>query len=179
MLSMRGCWSDLGIAPGGIEAFLGDRWIVVKVNQVMRHAGMLWLAYCDWVQDRRALERAGVRFVGRRSRGVQRKRIIDLRFVIVGITLSQLFHGLGVSMHARTMIDLVVIGVHGAERIEVVALALSLGADALSLGDRGSTLGEILRRRRRVRIPQQAYCDAPIGDPAFRICLQHLLEHSL
>ena len=36
---------DLGIAPGGIEAFLGDRRIVVEMDQVMRHAGMLRLAY--------------------------------------------------------------------------------------------------------------------------------------
>src|SRR6266436_5579513 len=146
-------WRDLGIASGGIEAFLGDRRIVVKVNQVMRHAGMLRLAYRDRLQDDRALELAGVGFVDRRSRRVQGEGIIDLRFVIVGIALCQLFHGLGVSLHARTVIDLVVVGVHGAERVEVVALALGLGADAFSLGDRGSALGEILGGRRRVGIP--------------------------
>ena len=55
---------------------------------------------------------------------------MDLRFVIVRIALCQLFHGLGVGLHARAVIDLVVVGIHGAERVEVVALALGLGADA-------------------------------------------------
>ena len=51
MLGMCRGWRDLGIASGGIEAFLGDRRIVVEVDQVMRHAGMLRLAYCDRLQD--------------------------------------------------------------------------------------------------------------------------------
>src|SRR5712664_5029018 len=153
MLGMCRGRCNLGIASGGIEAFLGDRRIVVEVDQVMRHAGMLWLTYGDRLQDGRALELVGVGLVGWRSRGVQGERIIDLGLVVVGIALCQLFHGLGVSLHARTVIDLVVVGVHGAERVEVVALALGLGADAFSLGDRGSALGEILGGRRRVGIP--------------------------
>src|SRR6266567_8889377 len=155
MLGMCRGWRNLGIASGGIEAFLGDRRIVVKVNQVMRHAGMLWLTYCDRLQDGRALELVGVGFVGWRSRGVERKRIIDLRFVVVGIALCQLFHGLGVSLHARTVIDFFMVGVHDRKRVEIIALALRLGADALSLCDRGRALGEVLRGRRDMRIPQQ------------------------
>src|SRR5882724_7255263 len=153
MLGMCRGRRNLGIASGGIEAFLGDRRIVVKVNQVMRHAGMLWLTYGDRLQDGRALELVGVGLVGWRSRGVQGERIIDLRFVIVGIAQCQLFHGLGVSLHARTVIDLVILGIHGAQRVEVVALALGLGADALSLCDHGSAFGKVLRGRRRVGIP--------------------------
>ena len=64
------------------------------------------------------------------------------------------------------------VGIHHGERVDVVALALRFGADALSLGDRGGALGEIFRRRRDVRIPQQAQRDAPIGDSAFRIGLE-------
>ena len=52
-------------APRRIEAFLGDRRIVVEMDQVMRHAGMLRLAFCNRLQDRRALELVGVGFVGR------------------------------------------------------------------------------------------------------------------
>ena len=58
----------------------------------------------------------------------------------------------------------------------IVALALGLGADALSLGDRGGALGEIFRGRRDVGIPEQAERNAPIGDAAFGIGLQHVLE---
>src|SRR6478609_7183046 len=105
MLGMCRSWRDLGIASGGVEAFLGDRGIIVKVDQVMRHARMLRLAYCDRLQDCRALELVGVSFVGWRRRGVQGERIIDLRFVIVGIALCQLLHCLGESLHPRTVID--------------------------------------------------------------------------
>ena len=77
---------------------------------------------------------------------------MDLRFVVVRIALRQLLHGLGIGLHARAVIDLFVVGVHGAERVEVVALALGLGADALSLRDRGGAVGEVLGGRRDVGI---------------------------
>ena len=70
---------------------------------------------------------------------------MDLRLVIVGIALRQLFHGLGIGLNAGAVIDFIVVGVHDREGIDVVALALGLGADALSLGDRRGPLGDILR----------------------------------
>ena len=119
------------------------------MNQVVRDAGMLRLALDDRLQDGRAFELVGVGLVGRRGRRVERERVVDLRLVVVRIALRQLFHGLGISLHARAVIDLVVVGVHGAERVDVVALALRFRADRLRLGDCGSAFGEILRRRRR------------------------------
>jgi hypothetical protein len=101
---------------------------------------------------------------------------MDLRFVVVRIARGQRFHGLGVGQQAGAMIDLVVVGVHGAQCREVVALALGLGADAFRFFQRGRTLGEVLRRRCGMRIPQQAERDAPIGDGALGIGLQRLLE---
>ena len=74
---------DLGVAPRRIEAFLGDRRIVVEVDQIVRDAGMLRLAFADRLQDRRALELVGIGLVGRRSRGVERERVVDLRLVVV------------------------------------------------------------------------------------------------
>src|SRR5712671_6742910 len=117
---------------------------------------MLRLPYGDRLQDRRALELTGVGLVGRRSRGIQRERIVDLRLVVVWIALRQLFHGLRIGQNAGAVIDLFVVGVHDRKRVQIIALALRLGTDALSLGDRGSAFGEILRRRRAVRIQQQA-----------------------
>ena len=70
MLSMRCRWRDLGVTSGGLEAFFSDGRIVVEVDEVMRHAGMLRLAYCDRLQDCRAFELVGVGLVGRRRRGV-------------------------------------------------------------------------------------------------------------
>jgi hypothetical protein len=42
---------------------------------------------------------------------------VDLRFVIVWITLRQLFHGLGVGDNPGAVIDLVEVGVHDRERV--------------------------------------------------------------
>ena len=170
---------DFGIAPGGLEPLLSDRRIIVEVDQIVRDAWVLRLAFCDHFEDGRAFELVGIGLVGRRRRGVEGKGIIDLRFVIIWITLRELFHGLGVSLHARAVIDLVVIGVHGAERIDVVALPLGLGADGFCLRQRGGTLGEVLCRGRNMGIPKQAERDTPIGDAALGIGLQHILEYVL
>ena len=62
----------------------------------MRHARMLRLALEDRLQDGRALELVGIGLVGRRSRSVERERVVDLRLVVVGIALRQLLHGLGI-----------------------------------------------------------------------------------
>ena len=118
----------------------------------MRDAGMLRLARKDRLQDRRAFELIGVGLVGRRCRRVERQRVVDLSLVVVRIALRQLLHGLGIGLNAGAVIDFVVVGVHDRKRVDVVALALRLGADALSLGDRGGAFGEILRGRRDVRI---------------------------
>src|SRR5260370_3389189 len=136
---------------------------------------MLVMALGYLLQDGRGLELAGIGLVVRRSGGVERERIMDLRFVVIRIARGQLFHGLGVGQQARAVIDLVVVGVHGAERREVVALALGLGAGAFRFRQRGRTLGEVLRRRRGMGIPQQAERNAPIGDGALWIGLQHIL----
>ena len=78
----------------------------------MRYARMLRLALRDRLQDGRALELVGVGLVGRRSRGVERERVVDLRFIVFRIALRQLFHGLGIGLGAGQMIDFVVVHVH-------------------------------------------------------------------
>ena len=50
---------------------------------------------------------------------------------------------------------------------------------ALRLLDRRQPERQVGDRRWRVRIVEQAERDAPIGDPAFRVGLQHLLEQLL
>ena len=179
VLGMRRGWRDLGIASRGIEALLGDRRIVVEVNEIVRDAGMLRLALGDRLEDCRALELVGVGLVGRRGRCVERERVMDLRLVVLRILLCQLLHRLGIGHDARAVIELLVVGVHDRERVDIVALALRLGADALALRNGGGAVGEILRRRRHVRVPEQAQRNAPIGDAAFGIGLQHILKRLL
>ena len=72
---------------------------------------------------------------------------MNLRFVVVRIALRQLLHGLRIGHDAGAMVDLVEVGVHDTQRIQIVALALGPGAKALALGDHGRAVGEIFRRR--------------------------------
>ena len=67
MQSMWRVWRDLGVAPRCLDAFICDRWIVVEMDQVVRHARMQRLPQGDRLQDGRALELVGVGLVGRRS----------------------------------------------------------------------------------------------------------------
>ncbi len=149
---MRCRGRDLGVASGGIQTFLSNRWVVVEMDQIVRDARMHRLALGDLLQDGCAFELIGISLVGRRRRRVERQRVMDLRLVVVGIALRQLFHGLGISHDARVVIDLVVVGVHDAERVHVIALTLRFRTNSLRLSNRGSALGEILHRRRDVGI---------------------------
>src|SRR6266576_6935202 len=117
---------------------------------------MLRLAYGDQLEDRCALELVGISLVGRRSRGIQSQCIVDLRLIVVWIALSQLLHGFRIGLNAGAMVDFLVVGIHDPERVQIVTLALSLRADALSFRYHRSAVGEILDGRRGVGIPQQA-----------------------
>ena len=75
--------------------------------------------------------------------------------------------------------NLVVIGVHDGKGIDVIALALRLGADRLALLNGGKAERKVRCRRRSMRVVEQAQRDAPIGDPAFGIGLEDILEYLL
>ena len=179
MLGMRRGGRDLCVTPGGIESLLGDRRIVVEVDQIVRDAGMQRLTLEDSLEDRRPLQLIGIGLVGGRCRDIQGQRIINLRLVIVRIALRQLLHRLQIGLYAGAMVDFVVIGVEDEEGVDVIALALRLCRKRLSFLKGGKAEREVGRGRRAVRIVQQAERDAPIGDGAVRIRLQDLLEDLL
>ena len=77
------------------------------------------------------------------------------------------------------MVDLVVIGVKGEKRIDIVAFSLGLGAECLALLKGSKPERKILGRRWGVRIVKQAKSDAPLGDGASGIGVQHLLKNCL
>src|SRR5262249_306261 len=95
----------------------------------------------------------------------------------LGIASRQCLHRLEISLHAATVVDLVVIDVHDGERVDVVALALRLGADGLGLLYGRKPEREIRRRRRALRIVDHRHRYAPEGHAAFRIGLRDLLEY--
>ena len=166
VLGVRRGRRDAGIALRRVEALLGDRRIVIEVDQVVRDAGMARLPLEDRLEDFRALELIGVGLVGRRGADIERDGIEDLRFVVVGIALRQRLHRLEIGLHAGAMIDLVVVGVEDEERVDEIALARRLGADGLCLLQRGEAGGEIFRRRRGVRVVEERKRDAPQRDAA-------------
>ena len=84
------------------------------MDQVVRDAGMPRLALEDRLQDGGALELIGIGLVVGRGRDVERDRVEDLRFVVVGIALRQRFHRLEIGLHARAVRDLVVVGIETA-----------------------------------------------------------------
>src|SRR5258706_4500050 len=77
------------------------------------------------------------------------------------------------------MIDFVEVGIERGQRIDEITLALSLRADRLALLDCRKAERKIADGRRRMRIVQEAQRNAPIGDAAVRVGLEHLLEYAL
>jgi hypothetical protein len=176
VLRMRRGGRDLGVQVGRLQAFFGDRRIVVEMDQVVRDARMLRLALPDRPEDRRSLELLCVGLVGRRGRRIQRDGIGDLCLVVIRVFRRQLLHRAEIGSDALGMGELVVVDVHQGECIDVVALPFGLGADRLRLLNRGETRREIGRGDRPMRIVELRQRNAPIGHTAFGIGLRRLLE---
>ena len=156
---------------------MGESRRVVQMDQVVGNAGMPRLAAEDRLEDGGALELIGVGLVVGRSRDVERDGIEDLRFVIVRIFLRQRFHRLEIGLDTLSMRNLVVVGVEDHQRIDVIALALGARVDRLSLLQRSEAERQIGRRRRSMRVVEQAQRDPPIGDRASRIGFEDILEN--
>src|SRR6266851_4626050 len=77
------------------------------------------------------------------------------------------------------MRGIVVIDVHHCESVDVVALALRLGASRLGLLNGRQTERKIRRWHWTVGIAEERKSNAPIGDGAFRIGLDRLLVNLL
>ncbi len=179
VLGVRRGRRDLGVSVGGVEALRGSLRIVVEVDEVVRDARMPRQALGDRLQDRGALGLLGVGLVVQVGRGVERDGVGDLRLVVVRIFRRDLLLRVAERADALDMAELVVVGVHQQQRVDVVALALGLGAHRLGLLDRGEAGREVGRRDRVMRIVEQRERDAPLRHGAGRIGLQRLLEDLL
>src|SRR5262249_46485760 len=140
--------------------------------------GVLWLPLEDGLEQSCALELVGIGLVGGRCRYVERDRVGDLGLIILGVAQSYLFFGLKVVLDACPMIDLVIVYVHGSNRIDVVALALRLGPQSLALLHGLEAEWQIAWRWGRVRIVKVAESNAPIGDGTFGIRFENLFERA-
>ena len=72
--------------------------------------------------------------------------------------------------------DLVVIGVHHHQRVDVVAFALGLGTDLLGFRDSGKAGREVRPRDGVVRVVHESERDAPVRHGAGRVGLDGVLK---
>ena len=77
------------------------------------------------------------------------------------------------------MIDLVVVHIHDGKRVDIVTLALRLGAGGFRLLDSGEAERQVRSGRWAVRIVEQRERHPPIRHAAFRVSLDDLLEDFL
>ncbi len=167
---------DIRIRLGCVETMLGDRRRIVGVDEIVGDTGMTRLRGENLAQDRRRLQLVGEALVGRRGGDGERQGVVDLRFPIVGIASGQLLHRLQIGKDAAAMVELVVIAEEGAEGLEIVALALRLGAERQALLDRGEAVLQHRGGRRRVRIAEPGKRQAPMRHRAGGVELQRLVE---
>ena len=147
---------DFRVTLGCLKAFLRERRIVVEMDEIVGDAGVLGLALEDRFQQRRAFELVDIGLVSRGSRDVERDRVRDLSLVIVRIARCDLLFRREIPLHARAMVDLIIVDVHRGDRIDVLPLALRLGTEGLAFFHGFETERKVLRRRRRVWIVQIA-----------------------
>ena len=178
---MRGCRRDACILACGGEPLVGDGRRVVAVDQVVRDAGMIGILPEFAFQDGSGLQRGRVSLVGWRLRAGEIERVEDLRFVVGRILLRECLVRLGARnspFSLRTRREVLVVGGH---RLDVVAFALGLRADAACLVDRRLRLVRALRRCALSghRIVHEDLSDSPRGDRAFWIFDEHVAERLL
>jgi hypothetical protein len=167
---------DLGVALRRIQTFVGDGGIVVEMDQVVCDARVPGLALEDRLQDRRALELVRIGLIVWRCCDVEGDRIADLGLVVLGIPGREILHRLQVRLHAAGVRNRLVVRIEDEQGVDVVPLALRLGAERLALLQRRETEREVVLRRRDVRVHQGAERDAPVGDGAAGIGLERLAE---
>ena len=129
----------------------------------MRDAGMVRHRLRKRFEDCGGLELAIVGFVGQVDRFVERERVENCDFRIVGIALVQIAHRTLVSRRACLLVDRVVALVEECDCLDPVAFALRRRVRRARLLDRlPSGLQQLLRERRHQRIGSLTHGDAPI-----------------
>ena len=105
MLRVRHGRRDGGVASGRPQTLLGNRRVVVAVDQVVRDGRMVWLSHGDAFEDLGGLEGVRERLVGGQGRDVQRQGVEDRRLLIVGVGQVELLHRLLVGKGARSEVN--------------------------------------------------------------------------
>ena len=125
---MRGIGSDVGIALRRLQSLVGNGRIVVAVDQIMRHAGVVGLGRKQRLEHLGRLQLVGIGFVGWIEIGRGDQRGDDRRLLVVGIATGKLAHGVIEGVEARGVGHLLVVAHEHGCRLHIVLLALALEA---------------------------------------------------
>ena len=168
---MRHRRRELVVAARGVEAALGQRRVVVAVDDVVRGAGMIRLGGHDLLGQLSRFLLLGVGLVVRLRGGLQRERVEGHRLAVLRIASVHLGHRLLVGERSCLVVELVPVLVEGLGGGDPIALALRLGRRGLGLLDRFPPALEVRRARRRPDLIPQAHGDAPVAHRAVRVRL--------
>ena len=174
---MRRGRRDLRVAAGGIERARRQRRHVEAVDDVVREPRMIGLPGEFLLEDAGRLQLVGVRLVGRQRRLIQRQRVEDPRFGIVGELRRERRHLLLVFERARPLRDRGGVLEERLDGREVAPLALGLRPRGLALLDgRQARLQRLRRPEPAERIAPPAHRDTPMRHRAARVVLQNAVE---
>ena len=157
------------------QAFLGQFGIVVGVDQVVRHAGVVGIFLEQRLENGGRLELVGEGLVGGRGRDVEREGVEDPRFVILRILAGYALHRLFVGQRPRAEFGGLPVLEEQGERADVGAFPFALGANALGLR-RGwrACLGGVGVGRPGEGVAHRHDGYAPVRHAARGIVFQHL-----
>ena len=153
------------------ERALDQRRIVVSVNDVVARARVLRLLRKDLLENGAGLQLVLVGLVEAVGGREQRQRVEDARLDVVVIALREPLHLAHIGARAGAMIELVMIGVEGRERLDVIAFVRRRPAQRQRPRDGLASRFQARRRRRRPDLIPHAHGDAPIGHGAVRLGL--------
>lgn len=126
---------DVGIAPRRRQPLLGERRIIIAVDEVIDDAGMVGMPGEERLEDRRRPHWPGKAHVVRRLGRRQIERREDLR-LIPGELRRQRLEGIGQRAQPRRVQPFGEALVIGGNRLDIAPLALRSGADGAALRDR-------------------------------------------
>jgi hypothetical protein len=126
------------------------------MDQIVRDTRMLGLLLVDRLEQRSTLELVGIGLVGRQSRYVERDRVGDLRLDVLRVLLRDPLLRLEIILHAGAMVQLVVVDIHRAQRVDVITLSLGFCVQRFRFLDRRKPKRQVSRRRWGVRIVEEA-----------------------
>ena len=168
---------DAGVHPRRRQTLLRQLGVIVGVDQVVRHAGVLRVLAEQRFENSRRLELVGKGLVGGQRGGVEQQGVEHLGFHVLRVALGDALHRLLPRHDPRAVIHAFPIPEERAHCLDVFALAGAAAAQARGFDRRrGRGLHGVGIGGPGERVTHRHERDAPVGHGAFRVVLQHTGE---